>query len=426
MKDSDEIYSIMFSSLKHPVRRKILRMLSEKPMSFSQMLDELAVSSSHLTYHLENLGELVSKSDEGEYGLSTFGSASVETMRIVEEAPAVQSKRRWFLPFKWRAVLAALVIGLVLIACLFYVQNGALSQISTEQEQLKWSYNQLLSWSSGTNDAVAFIRDVIQIDITKYHATLLSNTVESRSDLGGVVEEIMRYSLVSTDSKCDVMLRFRNGKMSMYQLNLLEGNQVYFQSKPETDAESAKYLLEKLKTLENAPYFDDMNKMLALANTAENIEITQNNTKLSATFSGETTKIDWFYTANDIDFSQKGVHLTYENGILKEFTDGWFLLKIGSTEVNFSSKQAIEIARNAVKNYTWTANDGTVVSNFNVLDEPVSVELHPTQREEYLTIIPHWYVSLYLDKVYPGGVNCIGVGVWADTGKVASIKTLSG
>ena len=30
----DEIYSTMFSSLKHPVRRKILRMLGNKPMTF--------------------------------------------------------------------------------------------------------------------------------------------------------------------------------------------------------------------------------------------------------------------------------------------------------------------------------------------------------------------------------------------------------
>ena len=56
MPDSEEeIYSTMFSSLKHPARRKILRMLAEKQMTFSQMLEALGVSSSHLTYHLENL-----------------------------------------------------------------------------------------------------------------------------------------------------------------------------------------------------------------------------------------------------------------------------------------------------------------------------------------------------------------------------------
>ena len=32
---------------------------------------------------------------------------------------------------------------------------------------------------------------------------------------------------------------------------------------------------------------------------------------------------------------------------------------------------------------------------------------------------------MYLDKVYSGNVNIIGVGVWADTGNVAEIITSS-
>jgi predicted transcriptional regulator len=57
-------------------------MLSERSMTFSQLLEELGVSSSHLTYHLENLGELVTKTENGKYKLSTFGAASVETMKM--------------------------------------------------------------------------------------------------------------------------------------------------------------------------------------------------------------------------------------------------------------------------------------------------------------------------------------------------------
>jgi len=422
----EEIYSTMFSSLRHPARRKILRMLSEKPMSFSQMLEELGISSSHLTYHLENLGELVSKTEGGEYRLSTFGAASVDTMRIVEEAPAVRSKQRWFLPFRWKSVLAALVIGLVLVASLFYVQYGALNQLSGQQQQLESKYNQLLSWSSGTNDAIAFLREVIQIDVTKYHATLLSNTVEVRSDLGGVVEEILRYSLTSSDSKADVVFRFRNNELSMYQANLLEGSLIYAQPQPYGAVDAARSLLGRLEAFEGASYFDDMSNMLAKVNGTENTVLTQNNTKLTVFASGDTTDVQWFYTANGVDFSQKGVYMDYENGVLKELTDGWFLLKIGSTQLTVSSDQAVELARNAVKGFSWKAEDGTVVSAFTVLDSPVSVVFHPTQREEYLTLVPYWYVTLYLDKVYPGGVNRIGVGVWADTGKVADVTALSG
>ena len=103
----EEIYSTMFSSLKHPVRRKILRMLSDKPMTFMEMVDHLGVSSSHLTYHLESLGELISKMEDGRYRLSSFGVATVTAMKGVEESPVVEAKRGLKLSFKWKAVICS-------------------------------------------------------------------------------------------------------------------------------------------------------------------------------------------------------------------------------------------------------------------------------------------------------------------------------
>jgi DNA-binding transcriptional ArsR family regulator len=100
----EEIYSIMFTSLKHPARRKILRILAEKSLAFSEMLEILGISSSNLTYHLENLGELVSKDQNGVYRLSTFGQAAVGTMKIVEDAPQVQPKKRGGKTLKWKAL----------------------------------------------------------------------------------------------------------------------------------------------------------------------------------------------------------------------------------------------------------------------------------------------------------------------------------
>ncbi|HVP16956.1 MAG TPA: helix-turn-helix domain-containing protein [candidate division Zixibacteria bacterium] len=88
MSANDEPYSTIFASLKHPIRRSILRMLSKKTMSFSEMLEVLGVSSSILTYHLENLGELAGKTGDGKYRLSSFGEAAMATMTKVEDIPA--------------------------------------------------------------------------------------------------------------------------------------------------------------------------------------------------------------------------------------------------------------------------------------------------------------------------------------------------
>ena len=231
MSDSEEeTYSTMFTSLKHPARRKILRMLGEKPKSFSRILEELGISSSHLTYHLENLGELVTKMDDGSYKLSTFGRAAVLTMKGVEEAPEIQPKHPLSLPTIWKTIFSVLMIAVIILASLSYVQYNSLNQISEAQKTLESDLTQLevqndilRSWSRNTDEAIAFLTDVIQLDITKYHAALVSNTLEFRPDLGGITEEILKYSLLSYESRLDVFLRFRNQTLSRYYMQVLEG-----------------------------------------------------------------------------------------------------------------------------------------------------------------------------------------------------------
>jgi hypothetical protein len=113
-------------------------MLSEEPKSFSEMLEALEISSSHLTYHLENLGRLVSKTADGKYKLSEFGEAAITTMSKAERAPRVmESKHAKLPPRKWKLSLVALLTALVIVSSVCYVQYWSLNRISAEYEQLK-------------------------------------------------------------------------------------------------------------------------------------------------------------------------------------------------------------------------------------------------------------------------------------------------
>jgi lysine/ornithine N-monooxygenase len=102
----------------------------------------------------------------------------------------------------------------------------------SQRDSLQSEYNQLLTWSATTNKAITFLQQVSQIDTSHYQATLLSNTVEQRSDLGGALEQIMTYSLTSSDSKMDVVFKFRNTQLSRYQIIIIEGSSVYIQPQP--------------------------------------------------------------------------------------------------------------------------------------------------------------------------------------------------
>jgi len=104
----EDTYSMIFSSLKHPIRRGILRMLTGGTRSFSELQEAFRIESGHLTYHLESLGHLVIKGEDGRYVLSSFGEAAVSMMHRVEEGPISVPFR---VAFSRGALLSLVMLG---------------------------------------------------------------------------------------------------------------------------------------------------------------------------------------------------------------------------------------------------------------------------------------------------------------------------
>lgn len=427
----EEIYSIMFSSLKHPARRKILRMLAEKPKNFSTILEEIGVSSPLLTYHLENLGELVTKKDDGKYWLSAFGEAAVLTMKGVEEVPAKITEHAFKLPRKWKSFFAIIMIGIVILSALSYMQFLSLNRVSSDYEQLMTDFDKLSeenirlsSWGIPPNRVIAFLEEVIQLNITEYQAELVSNTIEHRKDLGGISEEIMKYTLKSDKSEINVDFRYRDQKLSRYRIDVLEFSPLYSQPQPTNILDLAAEILQRYQDFGGEPYLTSMSDMLKTVNELENLEKTVDNMKLIISTEGNDIEINWIYTTSGIDYQAKGLSLIFSGEGLKSLVDGWFLFDVGPTEVNISSEEATNIAMSYAKNFSWTY-EGIQVTDFKILEKSVSASLIPHTREEPLVLIPYWYVTLQLDKSYPGDVNRIAVGLWADTGNVADVNLLN-
>ena len=122
----EETYSTVFMSLRHPIRRKILRTLSAGAQSFSDLQRAFNIESSHLTYHLEGLGSLLLKTDGGKYALSSLGKTAVSTMEQVEERPNIPLHVS-FSPKKWKLLVAALTIGIVLLSASFCLEYRNMS-----------------------------------------------------------------------------------------------------------------------------------------------------------------------------------------------------------------------------------------------------------------------------------------------------------
>jgi DNA-binding transcriptional ArsR family regulator len=135
-KIEEETYSLIFTSLKHPIRRQILRMLADEPLTYSEILETLNIDSGHLSYHLESLGDLTVHDENGHYQLSSFGVATVKLMGGVEEQTPAKSHRK----FKLRRILAKVypvILVLALIGASFhfvtYATVASTRTLSTDQ-----------------------------------------------------------------------------------------------------------------------------------------------------------------------------------------------------------------------------------------------------------------------------------------------------
>jgi hypothetical protein len=419
----DEIYSTMFTSLKHPIRRKILRMLGIKPMSFMEMVEELGVSSPNLTYHLESLGELISKMENDKYRLSSFGDATVCAMQGIEEVKNEPKRRSG--AFKWKMLTVGFLVVVLFLASFTFLQYNNINNLTEAQKSLSDQIQKLQAFGAGSDKVLSFFNNVTKIDTKTYSVSLDSNEVVWRTDMGGVSEETLKYSLQSHFNNLNVDLRYRNNHFSRYDLHMIESTPIFSQTQPSDVLQNAKFTLARYKTYSGDDYLTNMSRMLDSVSQIENgKEVYDGNIKLQIFSSAGTVLFAWMYTENGIDYQTKEFQMIFENNILTTMSDGYFLYTVGNTNLAVSQDQAINIAKNYVKTLTYNI-EGQQVSGFTVLDTPVSVQLVPHTRGASVALVPYWYIELKLTQIYAGGKDIVTVGIYADTSKVADVQLLS-
>ena len=285
---------------------------------------------------------------------------------------------------------------------------------------------------------LAFLEDVVMLDMTKYNATLASNRVDYPPHWGGLTQEVVRYNLeVVNESRLYVTCRLRETTLYSCNLQVLKGSPLFAESQPNNLLDSTKGFLERYQAYSGASYIQEMRNMLDTVDETKEMTVTLGNIKLTTSNQEiqndsnveaiERKSFEWTYTVNGVDASQNVVSITFQEGIFKSFGDDWNLFKIGSTSVNVSSEEAINMAIDAAENYKLQislGNDTLTEVEFNLLEEPVKTELFMYPRET-LTAYPFWRIELYFDKLYYSAYG-IQVGIWADTGEIVSCESLSG
>ncbi|MGB9914943.1 MAG: hypothetical protein ACPLIG_03585 [Candidatus Bathyarchaeales archaeon] len=290
---------------------------------------------------------------------------------------------------------------------------------------LGWISTTHSSISTTQDKALAFIKNVLPIDGTKYNITLRNYGVPKLPELGltqpnNVEQEILTYSLESMDSALDVICTFSNNVLTICNMYAVKG-QVISDRHYSNLLDAVKSFLEKYQAYSKLDS-TEMISMLSNVDPAKNATITAGTLKLavtrqdlSGTWFGDTVDFRWVQTFNGCDYL--AVDLVFRDGVFSNLIDHRQLYSIGDTAVNISKEQAVKIAMDAVKNYSYRMSDDWEVTGFDVIEEQAVAKLQPQIRESNV-LYPVWSVTLPLNGTWPGSVRELLVEIWAGSGEV--------
>ncbi|MFA5364675.1 MAG: hypothetical protein WC325_05780 [Candidatus Bathyarchaeia archaeon] len=272
-----------------------------------------------------------------------------------------------------------------------------------------------------TDDALAFIRDVALIDVSKYDVKVSDPSIDYRSSRGGIPTAIIRYDLKSSESELHLFIKFTNGNLHSFRLYNDKGSPIYKQNSSTVLNEAAE-TLERFQNVSKVSYPPEITNLLHTVNSdSTDCTLTSNNVKLAVSIQGNSGLIDLVYVANGVEYTRKSVMMTFSNGRLTFFGNGWDVYSVGNTNLTVTKQEAIEKSIQRAQSHKLVF-DGKQ-EPFILAQDNVNIQLWAVEREP-LTLQLTWHVKIpFVHPVY--GVYGLEVGLWADTGESFSFGVLS-
>ncbi|MCW4000545.1 MAG: right-handed parallel beta-helix repeat-containing protein [Candidatus Bathyarchaeota archaeon] len=282
--------------------------------------------------------------------------------------------------------------------------------------------------------AVSFFNDTIGLDLKTY-TPVLSSFYDQTSiapdkmstPLAGQSTEYLEYELQSNEQgPVEARVIVVDGNLVYCDL-FCYGKILFANSSLSNNSEKAQSILHNYYVWTDDPEVEQMSLNVGSANSSIVISsnllfVGRNGTWQHFLNSYTRQSFDWYHHVNGADYT--GVDLFFEEGRenMHEifFSDTRSLYQIGDSSISISEEQAIDIAENYVKGYSYKAplgaTESAVVSGLEISNG--STASLATALRDPKTLFPCWVVQVPLDKTYPDYTNAITVRVWADSGRV--------
>ena len=130
----------------------------------------------------------------------------------------------------------------------------------------------------------------------------------------------------------------------------------------------------------------------------------------------------WYWTKGELKSYRKGIQVYFDmdKGFVEAFIFSWPFYKIGSTDINVSEEEAVQMALEEAEG---------VINETGAKVKDIDTELVMGRRVDYFTLYPIWLIWIWFDGFYEYGCekNVIGyhVAIWADTGEIKTKETVA-
>jgi hypothetical protein len=278
---------------------------------------------------------------------------------------------------------------------------------------------------------LSILGNVADLNLAQYSVEC-KEVPQQFSYFNSLQEDVVSYNLKSAASQVNVSCTFVNDKLHMLYILDSEGSPAMTKISSSVSEMAQNYLSDYSAYTQN-PLYNGLNSMLNNVDATKNSTYNSYNLRLQVnTTTDQFTTFSWIYTFNGVDAPEKCVALGYANGTLKYFLDTWNIYNIGSTDFNLSEKEAIAIALQSAKGFSYQTGSGenavtvkdlkvTCVKDIELLFCD-STGADNSRGNDSLTLYPMWHIGVGLDKWYPGSVYGVYVDIWADTGQVRLVK----
>ena len=260
--------------------------------------------------------------------------------------------------------------------------------------------------------ALLFLTNVVNIKTSSY---LVDVRVANQAP-GVLNGKTLHFNLSSANSQLEVIAEFSNSNLFWISIYATKGPVLLNNVVSSNILTTAKDTLAQLQTFSARDYLPTFQRILNNVDKLQNSKITIENYTQEIATKGNTMSISWEPYANGLSNPQNKLYLEFTDGYLTHYSDYLGRNKIGSSQLTISAAQAIQIAVDHARNFSYV-QDNITVSNFDILEDRAVANASLRTRGDN-TLFPCWSIIVPLAKEYPGGVGYFRVIMWADTGEI--------